>query len=324
MLDKLTRPGKTKRSRHLITGNLPATSIKIYMGLLFLNHLKSIVMRKLSFVGKIARLALCFLPFLFMFLFLLFCSFTVQKLTDDFFKQLGITKTDADERITTSIFGGYISSYGVKNAKNIAVGNRKAVTLDLLNYTKKMVSGTAFIAEYNKMRDRYKPVENKAQTPEELRAETIASRKKAVIDAEAMLSRADVSYKTIFEKNLEDAKKYLKEAEDPNYKMYVNYTKNYEGLVKQLRSGYERSLTDWNAKYPANQLFYVKMRLVEFLEATKDIDYSAELVEKNGRRLFVKPEYERKDGRWKMAFRAGKEVVEPARDFVQKWIEEIR
>jgi hypothetical protein len=69
---------------------------------------------------------------------------------------------------------------------------------------------------------------------------------------------------------------------------------------------------------------FVKKRLEEFLNVTKDIDFSAELTERNGKKIFVNQQYEFKDSRWKMAFRAGKEVVEPARDFVEKWINEIR
>jgi len=71
-------------------------------------------------------------------------------------------------------------------------------------------------------------------------------------------------------------------------------------------------------------LLFIKKRLEEFLNTTKDIDFAAELAEKNGKKIFLNPDYERKDNRWKMAFRAGKEVVEPARDFVQKWTAEIK
>ena len=39
---------------------------------------------------------------------------------------------------------------------------------------------------------------------------------------------------------------------------------------------------------------------------------------------FVKKAYEDKSKQWKMAFRAGKEVVEPAREFVQNWVQEIK
>ena len=76
-------------------------------------------------------------------------------------------------------------------------------------------------------------------------------------------------------------------------------------------------------KYPADQLQYVKQRLHQFMDETEGIDFNAELVEKNGRKYFVKREYENKSNRWKMAFRVGKEVVEPARTIVQQWITDL-
>lgn len=273
---------------------------------------------------RINGLFLFFGPAFILSLFFLICSFSVQKFGDDFLKQLGITQQNADQKISNSILGGYIDSYGAKNAKNIALGNRKAVTLDLLAYIRKYVSSAAFVKEYSEMRERYKPVEETLQTPEQMRADNIAAYKKSVAQTEENLKKADPSVKQIFEKALEDAKKALKDAEDPNNKYYVNYTKNYPQLERNFKESHDHSIADWNAKYPKDQLQFVKKRLQEFLNTTNGIDFSAELTEKNGKKVFVNPDYERKDGRWKMAFRAGREVVEPARDFVQKWIDEIK
>lgn len=273
---------------------------------------------------RIKSLILFFAPTLFLSAFFVICSFTATKFGDDFLKQLGLTKQGADEKISNSILGGYINAYGAKAAKNIALGNRKAVTLDLLSYTKKYVSDPAFVKAYNELREQNKPVEQKLQTPEEMQAAEIESYKKSVTELEKSVKTADASIKKIFETSLEDAKKALKNAQDPNNKYLAAYRKNYPEMVKSFKDSHDRSIADWNLKYPQNQLLFVKKRLQEFLDATKDIDFSAELTEKNGKKVFVKQEYERKDGRWKMAFRAGKEVVEPARDFVQKWIEEIK
>jgi hypothetical protein len=269
-------------------------------------------------------LVLFFGPAVILSLFFLICSFTVQKITNDFLKELGLTKKGADKQITNSIIGGYINTYGIRNAKNIASANRKAVTLDLLNYIKKYVSDPAFVKEYNGMRERYKPVDEILQTPEQMRSDNIAAYKKTVAEAEQNVKKVDPSIKQIFEKALEDSKKALKDAEDPNNKYYVNYAKNYPQLAKNFKENHDRVIADWNTKYPQNQLLFVRKRLQEFLNATTDIDFSAELIEKKGKKIFVKPEYEHKDSRWKMAFRAGKEVVDPARDFVQKWIDEIK
>jgi hypothetical protein len=281
-------------------------------------------MRQTISKRRTKNLVLFFGPAVILSLFFLICSFTVQKITNDFLKELGLTKKGADEQITNSIIGGYINTYGIRNAKNIASANRKAVTLDLLNYIKKYVSDPAFVKEYNGMRERYKPVDEILQTPEQMRSDNIAAYKKTVAEAEQNVKKVDPSIKQIFEKALEDSKKALKDAEDPNNKYYVNYAKNYPQLAKNFKENHDRVIADWNTKYPQNQLLFVRKRLQEFLNATTDIDFSAELIEKKGKKIFVKPEYEHKDSRWKMAFRAGKEVVDPARDFVQKWIDEIK
>ena len=140
---------------------------------------------------------------------------------------------------------------------------------------------------------------------------------------EVSVKKADPATKPIFEKIYVDAQKNLKEAEDPENKMFKRYEANYDQLVKDQKRTYEYQLGEWEKNYPSNHLQYVKKRLNEFLDATNDIDFNAELIEKNGKKYFVNPSYERRSDRWKMAYRAGKEVVIPAREFAEKWIEEI-
>ena len=94
--------------------------------------------------------------------------------------------------------------------------------------------------------------------------------------------------------------------------------------MEELGRDFARLLKEWEKAYPSDPAQFVKRRLAEFLQATENIDFNAELISKNGMKYFVKPEYENKDDRWKMAFRAGKEVVEPARAFAQQWMDEIQ
>ena len=130
--------------------------------------------------------------------------------------------------------------------------------------------------------------------------------------------------KAIFEKTLEAAKQNLKQAEDPNNKHMKAYAQNYPTLEKQMKESHENLLKEWETKYPANHLLYIKVRLQEFLDATKDIDFGAQLTEKNGKKYFVNPDYERKSNRWKLAFRAGKDAIAAAREFAQQWMNEIK
>ena len=85
----------------------------------------------------------------------------------------------------------------------------------------------------------------------------------------------------------------------------------------------EQELKNWEAKYPKDYRRFLKTRLQQFLEETAGIDFAAATMLKNGRRVFVKPEYEQKSKNWKMAWRSGREVVEAARTFVLRWISEL-
>ncbi|MET0243318.1 MAG: hypothetical protein ABW174_07615, partial [Flavitalea sp.] len=60
-----------------------------------------------------------------------------------------------------------------------------------------------------------------------------------------------------------------------------------------------------------------------FLEVTSDIDFNAQLKEKNGKMIFVNPAYEGKSADWKRAFRSGREAVLAARSFAQEWLKEL-
>ncbi|WP_407520231.1 hypothetical protein PDL71_09255 [Lacibacter sp. MH-610] len=250
-------------------------------------------------------------------------SFTVKTFTGDFLKQLGISKKDAEERIVSTILSGSFNEYGLRNAKNIATGNRAAIVKDVLVYSKSYINSAAFIKAYNDLKQNQKPQIQSLQTPEEMQKELIERSKKSVAEMEASAQKAEASFKPMFEKMVVDAKKQLKEAEDPNNKMIATYRKNYPQAVKDAQKGNEKLLADWEAKYPSNHLLFVKMRMQQFLDETKDIDFNAQLVEKNGNKYFANKVYESKSYRWKMGFRAGREAVEAARTFVEQWMNEI-
>jgi hypothetical protein len=255
---------------------------------------------------------------------ILLLSFTVNKLTGDFLNQLGMSRPGADEKIAQCLLGGYVDTYGVRNVKNITLGNRTAVTNDLLVYIKQYSASTAFKKEYAVLKEKNKPRLSAIQTPEAMRKENIEQMKKAATELEGYYKKADASLKPMFEKSLADGKKQLKDAEDPNNKMYLNYAKNYDQLVKDNEDRNKLMLKRWEENYPENQLLFIKKHLQNFLATTADIDFAAETISKNGKKIFVKPEYEHKEHYWKMAYRAGKEVVEPSRDFVTEWLEEIK
>lgn len=279
-------------------------------------------MKRKTLKSQLVMLRICIVTFVLVIASLFLFSFTVKRMAEDFLAQLGINKSAADEKITNSVLGGSLDAYGLRNVKNIVKSSRTAVTNDLLNYTKKYLSSDAFLKEYAEMKNSNKPEMPKVQTPEEMRKSMVDAYKKSIESTEISLKNADANMKPIFEKVLEDTKKALKDAEDPNNKQIANYTKNYDGMLKHMETGYQYQLAEWEKKYPTDAKQYVKRRLEEFMNETKDIDFNAELKDKDGMKVFVNPVYERKSDRWKMAYRAGREVVEPARKFVAAWIDE--
>ena len=251
-------------------------------------------------------------------------SFKADRIYGDFLKQLGLTKEQADEKISNSLLGGGLDYYGIKNLKKILTNDRAAVVKDLATYARQFANSPEYVKQYAAMKEENKPEAPKLETPEEMRKNMIRAAKEGVQQSEESLKKAPAEMKSIFEKTLEAAKQNLKMAEDPNNKYIKAYTQNYAASGKHMKESYARLLQDWEAKYPSNHLLYVKGRLQQFLEATDDVDFDAQLTERGGVKYFVKPDYERKGSQWKMAFRAGKEAVSAARSFAQQWMTEIR
>lgn len=272
----------------------------------------------------IIRLRICIVAFILVGLSFFLFSFIAKKTSDDFFSMLGIEKTAADRIITSSMLGGYFNAYGFKNAKNIAIGNRPAIAKDILEYAKKYYSTDAFKSEYNQLKQKNKPELRKIETPEEMQRNLVDRYQKSVTDMENTIKKADANTKTIFENMLVEMKKQLKIVEDPNSQMIKNYADSYNQMLETNQQVYAQQLRDWELNFPANENLFVQKRLVLFLEETKDIDYNAALTEKNGKKIFVNEFYEHKGNYWKMAFRAGKDVAEPSREYVQHWLNEIK
>lgn len=255
--------------------------------------------------------------------FLLF-SFTVHRMAENFLKQLGLSQAIAEEKISSTMLGGSFDTYGIKSLKAIPAASRSAIAKEAMLYSKKYVSSPAYIKKYKELRESNKPTFSPLKTPEEMMQENIAIYRKAMEGTENSLKKADATMKPVFEQVLAEGKKQLKEAENPNSKQNLSYRKNYEGAVKTNQQNYDRQLANWEQEYPSNHLLFIKPRLEQFMKETEGIDFTATTTLKNGKQIFTDPQFERKSKRWKMAYRAGKDVVETSRELVLQWLSEIK
>jgi lantibiotic modifying enzyme len=244
---------------------------------------------------------------------------------EDILGKLGLTSQDANTRISGSLLGGYLNYYGIRNLHSIATGDRATVIKDIAVYTKQYAGSESFKKDYDKFRESNKPqAPQKMQTAEEMRAEMIKITTDNIKKFEADLKTSNEQMKPINEQMLAEFKKQLKSFQDPNNDMIKSYAQNYKESERIQQESYQNLLKEWEAKYPANQLYFVKTRLQEFLNATEDIDFNAALTERNGKKYFADTKYEHKGSRWKMGYRAGKGAVEAARAFAQQWLAELK
>jgi hypothetical protein len=255
----------------------------------------------------------------------LLLSFKAKRTYSDVWAQLGLTDKDGAEHVKESFIYGYLQYAGISKARHIAEGDRAAVAKDMLSFTKTYLKGEEFKKAYEQERARKKPQEPaaKPRSEAEIRQKSIDEIKQSIANIEKGMKTANAEMKKIFQEGLTTLQNQLKEYEDPNSEMIKLMAQGEVQNYEYQLNAYKEDLKKWEKEYPADPAPFVKRRLEQMLEATSGIDYGAQLTERNGKKYFVKPEFERKSSHWKMGFRAGKEVTETARTFVQQWVKEL-
>lgn len=114
-------------------------------------------------------------------------------------------------------------------------------------------------------------------------------------------------------------KKWRKGKINPDEKTKLGLPKLGKMLENRVNSKVDKA--ELEKKYPADPVDLIKQRLNQFLEISETVDFDATL--KPNSSTFSNPDYEKKDGYWKMCYRAGREVVAAAREEAKKWLDEL-
>jgi hypothetical protein len=75
---------------------------------------------------------------------------------------------------------------------------------------------------------------------------------------------------------------------------------------------------------PKDPKVALRQALQTFLKASEGVDFGATLRPSEGKKYFVRKDYEAKSSEWKMFFRAGREATEGARAYVNAWLVELK
>ena len=249
-----------------------------------------------------------------------------KKFADDVWTQLGITSKDGISNIHTSIQSGYLSYYGAKKARDIAIGDRTAVINQLVAQAKKYVTTDEFKLRYENERKLRMPKEPQLFeiSIDEIRAKEKQRIEQAIKQTEANANHPNPKVKNGVPKALENLNAELKTVDDPNNKNVQREVKQLESWNNAAVAQYKTQLQKLDADYPPNPQDMIKKRLQQILDVTADVDYNAELKDAGQFKVFVNPLYEKKPKEWKLAFRAGKETTDAVRVIAQRWLMEIK
>jgi hypothetical protein len=250
-------------------------------------------------------------------------SFTLYRYADDIWKQLGISQQNGTENIRKSFTDGYFNYYGARNVKNIVLGNRAAIAKNLLGYTKQYVGSESFKKAYEMNRQQNKPgsTEDKpARTSEQIRKDEIASAEKNLKELQVRIKTMTPDMQKAMQSTVDSYNEQLTSYKDPKNKLFDIMATNEQSQIKQNKTRYENDLKKWEQEYPADANQLVRVRIRKYLDLAATVDFSAALVQKGNKKVFANPTYEHKSNDWKMIYRAGKEVYDEARVFLENWL----
>jgi len=269
--------------------------------------------------------------FLFVF-FLIAVGFYARHIIDDnanaLLKTIKLSENEAKNTIFSDISSASFYLPGIKELKSIALNDRSSQVQVLGKDVKDFTTTEDFKKRYNEFRESRKPSPpEKPKTMAEQKKQYKEDIQKSINEMKEAQSQAPADQKSIYDGTIESMEAQLKDIDSPNNPMFspemdVYMQQAYEQQLQQ----HKQEIAEWEAKYPVNNPnSLIKTWLESFIEQTKDVDFNAQTaIDQNGRSLFVKQEYERKNNLWKLCYRGGKETTEVGRKFAQSWLSELK
>jgi hypothetical protein len=220
---------------------------------------------------------------------------------DEILAKLGIDKSYADQTVFANVAGEGFQLPYAKLLPSIVQGDKVGAAKELCIYIKDYCKSEDFKKAYAQKREDAKPTSE----PPRADAETIKGMKESLKQYDELLKNPAI-------------KSMPKEVVD-------GYRKAADAIKVMIAESEDQTpnKTKWEKKYPLDPDTLIKRQLRAYLSLVASVDFNAELIPKNGKKIFANPEYERKSDRWKACFRAGKDVNDAIKSFVQQWLKEL-
>ena len=254
----------------------------------------------------------------------LFCVMAIGAFAQDHLATLGISEGRAKEAVFDSFMSDAVSIAGKPAAFTaMAPAARVALVNFALSLARAFAESDEFKRRYADHREANGPEPlPTAQTADEIFAKQRAGFENQVAEMRKLFDQITPEQRATLEAGWTDMRKQLDDMEKGERRTQI------EGLLNQQRAELVRqrdaAMNEFAKAYPEDPRALVAARLRHFLDVTRDVNYAAQLVEKNKVRVFADAALEAKPAEWKMSFRAGKPATDAARAFAEKWLADLK
>ncbi len=239
---------------------------------------------------------------------------------------LGVKEDEAKRQTVWSVTSGRVPiSLAAKAFKAADSSARTSLVQGALAWIKAYTESPAFKADYEKQRMADKPAPPKARDSidNEL-AKQKAERNKNLDEMRKNVAKMPPDMRPKMEATVKQMEEmYAKQ--DANPQMASMMRQNLEAQRAAEDKAFQDRVAQHEKRYPADPRILIAQRLQAFLDASKDVDFNAQLyAAEQGKKKFVNAAYESKPENWKICYRAGKPAVDAARTFAAAWLKEIQ
>ncbi len=242
--------------------------------------------------------------------------------TTESLRKLGISAEQATQLVLSSF--GLGTPQLPATISKIAANARVTIVEDALQFAKEVTRTPEFSEWWAQFRDGRKPTPpGPPKTMEALRKEQLAKSQRDIDQLKKAMTDVAEDQKAVFKQTIEMMQQSMEQMEatetahDSEMNMYM--LQAYE----QSLSEHKQSLAKWEQEYPADGQAFVKLRLQQYLELIKTVDFGAKLKPVDKVMKFVDPKYESKSWLWKSCYRAGKAPNLAAERAVRGWLAEL-
>jgi hypothetical protein len=236
---------------------------------------------------------------------------------------LGISEGRAKEAVFDSFITDTISLAGKGEVFTAASPDAR---VGIVNFALTLARTFAESGDFKQRYADHREANGPDPLPEEQTADAVLAKQRAgfedqVVQMRKLFDQITPEQRKTLEDGWDDMRRQLTEMETGPRRAELDQ------LLKQQRAqqvlARARAMKEFDAIWPPDSRTLVASRLRHFLDATKDVAYSAQLSDRAGKRVFVDPALEAKSKEWKLCFRAGKPATDAARSFAQKWLSDL-